>query len=71
MNHFKRLADSNLQSIPPSRGGLIEHINRACLQGGWLWREAVSNMENQDPEDWGWLLQDGKFFPKWHSVEPS
>ena len=29
--HFMRLADPNLRSLPVSRRGLLEHTRRACL----------------------------------------
>ena len=69
MKHFEYLAESNLRLLPPSRNGLTEHIKRAVLQGGWLWQEAVHNVEYQNPEDWGWLLKEEKFVPKWQSIE--
>ena len=54
-----------------SRQGLVEHVKRASLQGGWLWREAISNVTIQDPGDWGWVKKEGKYFPKWQAeTEP-
>ena len=38
--HFKRQASVNIRQLLLSRPGLIEHIKRACIQGGW-----VSSME--------------------------
>ena len=66
--HFMRLADPNFRSIPVSRKGLVEHTKRACLQAGWLWREALSNVDRQDPTKWGWNKDDSKFVPKWQTV---
>ena len=48
------LADPNALCLPFLRVGLIEHSNRACLQVGWLLAEAHSNVESQDPTEWGW-----------------
>ena len=67
--HFTRLADPNLRNIPVSRKGLLEHTRRACLQAGWLWREGKSNVAAQDPTNWGWTKSDGKFVPKWHTLD--
>ena len=53
-NHFTRLSDPNLRTLPPSRNGLTEHIKRAALQAGWIWAEAVANDEQQNPELWDW-----------------
>ena len=66
--HFTRLADPNLRNIPVSRG-LLEHTRRSCLQAGWLWREGKSNVAAQDPTNWGWTKSDGKFVPKWHTLD--
>ena len=67
--HFMRLADPKLRSLPVSRRGLLEHTRRACLQAGWLWREGKSNVATQDPTNWGWTRIDGKFVPKWHTLD--
>ena len=53
-NHFTRLPDPDLRTLPPSRNGLTEHIKRAALQAGWIWAEATTNVEQQNPEIWGW-----------------
>ena len=70
MRQFEYNAAASLQSIPPSRNGLTEHIKRACFQGGWIWREAISNIDLPDPENWGWKLVDGKYHPKWQNSKP-
>ena len=57
LRHFKRQADTNLRIIPLSKLGLIEHTKRACLQGGWLWRECLHNVLLPDPTLWGWKHQ--------------
>ena len=49
MKHFGHVAESNLRLLPPSMNGLKEHMKRAALQGGWLWKKAVHNFEHQDP----------------------
>ena len=66
-NHFTRLSDPNLRTLPPSRNGLTEHIKRAALQAGWIWAEAVTNVEQQNPELWGWkTTKEGRFYPRWY-----
>ena len=35
------------------------------MQGGWIWAEAHSNVEYQNPELWGWHRKDGRILPKW------
>ena len=69
MKHFMRLADPNLRCLPVSRKGLLEHTRRACLQAGWLWREGLSNVNAQDPTNWGWIRMDDKLVPKWQTLE--
>ena len=32
----------------------VSDSKRACLQVGWLLAEAHSNVESQDPTEWGW-----------------
>ena len=53
MQHFSRLANSNLRSIPFSRLGLIEHTKRTCFQAGWCWVECRENVILPDVEEWG------------------
>ena len=66
-NHFTRLSDPNLRTLPPSRNGLTEHIKRAALQAGWIWAETVTNVEQQNPELWGWkTTKEGRFYPRWY-----
>ena len=67
LNNFLRQADPNLRLLPPSRNGPIEYIKRATLQGGWIWIEARTNVQYQDPELWGWKFKDRKYLPKWQS----
>ena len=67
--HFKRQAITNLRAIPPSKNGLIEHVKRACLQGGWLWKECVENVVIPNPTDWGWKKLDEQLVPVWQNSE--
>ena len=66
MNHFSRLPNSDLRSIPPSRLGLLEHIKRTCFQAGWLWAECRDNVMLPKPDDWGWHKDEhGSYIPTW------
>ena len=51
--HFKRQASVNIRQLLLSRPGLIEHIKRACIQGGWLWSECIANVQIPDVTEWG------------------
>ena len=69
MNAFIASPHSNLRLIPCSRNGLREHIKRACLQSGWLWKEGEKDVVLQSPEEWGWAKKNDKFIPNWQSEE--
>ena len=49
MGAFNATLNSNFQSISFSRKGLKEHIKRARLQSGWLWKEDDKRAASQDP----------------------
>ena len=64
--HFQRQAVANIRQLPLSRAGLIEHVKRACIQGGWLWRECLHNVRVPDVTKWGWEVgENGGFIPCW------
>ena len=45
----------------------MEHIKRACIQGGWLWKECVHNVTLPDITEWWWIkAPDGAYIPRWH-----
>ena len=46
--HFKRLPSNNLRKLPLSRAGLVEHIKRAAVQSGWLWKECSEDVTLPD-----------------------
>ena len=68
VDQFLSLSNSNLRLLPFSRSGLIEHTKRSCIQAWWLWRQGIFNVKEQNPEKWGWLLNDGKYVPRWQTV---
>ena len=67
LQQFLRQADPKLRLLPPSRNGLREHVKRAALQGGWIWSEARTDVEFQDPELWGWQWSKNRYVPRWQS----
>ena len=41
--------------IPPTQGGLLQHVRRAVYQAGYCWGQPLSPMlELPQPEGWGW-----------------
>ena len=37
------------------------------MQAGWIWAETVTNVEQQNPELWGWkTTKEGRFYPQWY-----
>ena len=52
-HNFLCQADANLRVIPPSQNSLTKHKKRAALLEGWIWAEAQSNVEDENPELWG------------------
>ena len=45
----------NVQSIPPTKAALKEHVKRAVYQGGHVWGQMlVSTPELPSPCRWGW-----------------
>ena len=65
MLDFECTTHNNLRLIPPSMNALLEHVKRACYQGGWIWRHCMVNRNPPNPECWGWKLDNGHFRPKW------
>ena len=66
MNQFRCSTDNSLRTLPSPRDGLTEHIKRACLQGGYVWRTPVEDVGFTDATHWGWRFIDNKYIAKWH-----
>lgn len=62
--------DRPISTIPPTKACLVEHIKRAAFQAGQVWGRALTGEKNPSPENWGWVLSDKKWIPKWSSVCP-
>lgn len=59
------------ESIPPTRGALIEHTKRAVYQAGCIWSQAaICNMENESPGDWGWKKNGDMWTTVWSKLPP-
>ncbi len=44
-----------MDTIPPTRAALIQHIKRAVYQGGHCWGKAFQKFPAiPTPENWGW-----------------
>ena len=69
LQQFSSIPNSNLRLLPSSLSGLVQHTKRACIQAGWIWCEGFSNVDIQDPNNWGWTLVDDKYVPKWKVVD--
>ena len=56
----------NLRALVPSQSGILQHIKRACIQAGYLWKLCELEVTIPDPIEWGWKsLPDGSFVPRW------
>ena len=53
-HRLSRNADFQIPKPPPGKDNLMQHVNRAICQVGYLWREAVSDFTIPDPTLWGW-----------------
>ena len=56
-----------MQSIPPTKAALEEHVKRAVYQGGHMWGQVlVSTPELPSPCKWGWSkTSEGDYEPFW------
>lgn len=59
-------------SIPPSRGALVEHVKRAAYQAGHVWHQALVNQPQlPSSSEWGWRWSsEGYWKVHWTSLEP-
>ena len=51
---FEGKPHDNLRQLPPSKGGLVEHIKRSCYQAGWICTLCYKEVQLPDPTSWGW-----------------
>ena len=46
--------------IPPTQGGLLQHVRRAVYQAGYCWSQSLCTMvELSQPDGWGWRNMGG------------
>ena len=56
----------NLRALVPSPSGILQHIKRACIQAGYLWKLCELEIVIPNPIEWGWkVIPDGFFVPRW------
>lgn len=60
---------SKLDSIPPTRAALEEHVKRAVFQGGHVWGQALlPHPVLPSPSNWGWQKQTNLWTPYWTAL---
>ena len=66
LDQFMTMKDPDIRKLMPSKGALVEHIKRAIYQVGFIWREAVLNIDLPDPSQFGWKQDnDDIWCPRW------
>lgn len=55
-----------LESIPPTRDALLQHVKRAAYQSGYVWSQClVVKPTLPNPSEWGWSLINDVWQPLW------
>lgn len=61
-----------LESIPPTRDALLQHIKRAAYQSGHVWGQClVVNPALPTPGEWGWTAVNNAWQPLWITQPPA
>ena len=70
--HKLYLKKQDPEKIPPSKGALLQHLNRALLQGSCIWGQILSPrlMTLHSPTDWGWKFCNEQYEPLWSELPP-
>ena len=56
----------NVQSIPPTKAALKEHVKRAVYQGGHVWGQMLVSTPELPSCKWGWSkASEGHYEPFW------
>ncbi|KAJ8046460.1 hypothetical protein HOLleu_05134 [Holothuria leucospilota] len=59
------------EAIPPTRGALIQHVNRAAYQAACIWGQALLRQpEAQSPAYWGWIRKGDLWHILWTELPP-
>lgn len=56
-----------IENIPPTKGSLLQHINRTVFQAGYIWNQTTEPSPNlPSPAEYGWYQDDaGAWQPVW------
>jgi len=58
-----------LDAIPPTKDALLLHILRTIYQGSHIWSQStITNPVYTDPAEFGWVLHEGSFKPRWTTL---
>ena len=58
-----------IESIPPTKDMLDNHIKRAVYQGSYVWGELLSNQPIlPSPDCWGWEKNNNVWKPTWTTL---
>ncbi|XP_078492496.1 uncharacterized protein LOC144748319 [Ciona intestinalis] len=59
----------SIESLPPTRAALLEHVRRAAYQAGHCWGQSlVASPELPNPNNWGWQTSAEGFVPFWTNL---
>ena len=65
-DHLISTPTVNLRMLVPSPSGILQHIKRACIQAGYLWKLCELETDIPDPTEWGWKpVPGGSYVPRW------
>ena len=65
VHHLTKTAGISIRALVPSEAGLLQHIKRACIQAGYLWKLCELEIDIPNPELWGWNGRGESFVPLW------
>ena len=57
-----------LETIPPTKAALEQHIKRASYQARCWSQALVQNPQLPSPSDWGWIKKEGEWHPNWTTL---
>ena len=59
------------ETIPPTRGALVEHTSRTMYQAGCIWGQSLTRcMELVNPGEWGWKWKGDSWQIVWTKLAP-
>ena len=66
IDHLISTPNIDIRMLVPSPSGILQHIKRASLQAGYLWKLCEFEVNIPNPIEWGWKShQDSSFIPRW------